>query len=75
MALVQIKIKVIIFNTNTEPFTIKNDDILVDISIFSTKNKPLRTLIKHLVQKGYTIKQVAKILNRSYKNIWMINNE
>lgn len=55
-----------------EAFTIKNDDLLVDIALFSTKDKPLRTLIKHLIQNGYSTKQVAKMLNRSYKNIWMI---
>jgi DNA-binding CsgD family transcriptional regulator len=58
-----------------ELFTIKNDDILIDINIFSTKNKPLRSLIKHLILKGYSTKQVAKLLNRSYKNIWMMAHE
>ncbi|HIJ01263.1 TPA: hypothetical protein HA363_01310, partial [Candidatus Woesearchaeota archaeon] len=58
-----------------EPFNVKNDDSLVDIAIFSTKNKPLQTLIKHLIAKGYSKKQVASMLDRSYKNIWMIANE
>ena len=58
-----------------EPFNVKNDDLLIDIAIFSTKNKPLQTLIKHLIAKGYSKKQVASMLDRSYKNIWMIANE
>ena len=58
-----------------EPFLTKKDDLLVEIKIFRTRQSPLKTLILHLQQKGHSRKQIASMLNRSYKNIWMISNE
>lgn len=58
-----------------EKFILKNDDLLIDIRIFSAKKSPLQTLIKHLLSKDFSIKQIAVMLNRSYKNIWMISHE
>ncbi len=57
-----------------QPFPAMKDELLIDISIFSTRKPPLHSLISHLVERGYSLKQIASMLNRSYKNIWMINN-
>lgn len=58
-----------------ELFEIQNDDLVVDIRIFSEKKSPLQLLVKHLLSKDFNLKQISKMLNRSYKNIWMIKNE
>lgn len=57
------------------PFITKNDDLLVDIKIFRERKSPLKILIMHLISRGHTLKQIASLLNRSYKNIWMISHE
>ena len=58
-----------------EQFTVKNDDLFVDIKTFSSKKPPLKSLILYLTDRGFSSKQIASMLNRSYKNIWMIKNE
>lgn len=58
-----------------QSFPVLKDELLVDVTIFSTKKAPLHTLISHLVDRGYSLKQIASMLNRSYKNIWMIKND
>lgn len=58
-----------------QPFPAMNNELLVDVSIFSTRKPPLHSLILHLTERGYSLKQIASMLNRSYKNIWMIKNE
>lgn len=55
-----------------EPFKINSNDEFVSIGPFSnTKYSPLQVLIKELEEKGNSLKQIAKLTNRSYKNIWM----
>ncbi|MEM4710901.1 MAG: hypothetical protein QXL18_03075 [Candidatus Woesearchaeota archaeon] len=55
-----------------EKFSTKKDQEYITIKSFSnTKYSPLQALIKELEAKGYTLSKIAKITNRSYKNIWM----
>jgi DNA-binding CsgD family transcriptional regulator len=55
-----------------EPFRIDSNDEFISISSFSDMNySPLQVLIKELEAKGHSLKQIARLTNRSYKNIWM----
>ena len=55
-----------------EPFRIDSNDEFIAISPFSnTRYSPLQVLIKELEEKGNSLKQIARLTNRSYKNIWM----
>ena len=55
-----------------EPFRISSDDEFISISAFSDMNySPLQVLINELERKGNSLKQIARLTNRSYKNIWM----
>ena len=55
-----------------EPFKINSDDEFISISAFSDMNySPLQVLINELERKGNSLKQIARLTNRSYKNIWM----
>jgi DNA-binding NarL/FixJ family response regulator len=48
----------------------------VDIEIFSDRAlSPLKSLIVHLKDSGFTFKQIALMLNRSYKTIWITYNK
>lgn len=55
-----------------DPLKPKKDDILININSFCTKKPPLQALILNLEERDFSTKQIAKLLNRSYKNIWMI---
>jgi DNA-binding CsgD family transcriptional regulator len=55
------------------PFTINSDDQFIDIGIFADKKySPMQRLVTELISKGYSLKDISSLLNRSYKNIWMI---
>jgi hypothetical protein len=55
-----------------ETFRINHDDEFISISSFSDMNySPLQVLIKELEERGNSLTQIAKLTNRSYKNIWM----
>jgi hypothetical protein len=57
-----------------EAFKIEANDELIPITAFAnTKYSPLQVLINELTSKGYSLKDVAKLTNRSYKNIWLTN--
>lgn len=55
-----------------EPFRIGVDEEFIPIRSFAdTKYSPLQSLIKELEGKGHSLKDIARLTNRSYKNIWM----
>jgi predicted transcriptional regulator len=61
-----------VIKKHKEPFKIDPYDEFISISTFSnTKYSPLQVLIKELEGKGHSLKQIARLTNRSYKNIWM----
>ncbi|GIU70302.1 MAG: hypothetical protein KatS3mg002_1538 [Candidatus Woesearchaeota archaeon] len=54
-----------------EKFKIIGEEFINIESFSNTKKSPLQILINELEEKGYSLKEIAKITNRSYKNIWM----
>jgi len=59
---------------HNEQFKIEPNDEFIAITPFSnTKYSPLQILINELTSKGYSLKDIAKLTNRSYKNIWLTN--
>ena len=48
----------------------------INPAIFSNrKMAPLEAIIKHLRERGMTLKQISLALNRSYKTIWLTYNK
>ena len=59
-----------------EKFQISTESATINPNIFSNRDQaPLEALIKHLKDRGMSLKQISIALNRSYKTIWLTYNK
>ena len=60
---------------HSNAFSIQHPESNIDLTIFSDRSKaPLQALVYHLISKNFTVKEIAKLTNRSYANIWLTKN-